>query len=218
PGATSAVIDAPQASYVFRLDSLEAAGVPPLASIRARVLAAARYEKKKEVARERAKQAIAVLHDASDLVVAGRALGYQVEKLGPFTRVTAPAQFARNPVVLGTAFGLRRGERSGLVAGETGWFVLQALARTGADSAAWLKQRDQQRESLLRPVEQARLQQFIAALRADAKIVDRRSEIFRPAAAGESSRSGASDRPRRGGSRSAVGRRGGGARWAGRRS
>src|SRR5438270_279844 len=106
PGETSPVIDAPQASYVFRLDSLEAAGVPPLASIRARVLAAARYEKKEEVARERAKQANTVLHDAGDLVVAGRALGYQVEKLGPFTRVTAPAQFARNPVVLGTAFGL----------------------------------------------------------------------------------------------------------------
>src|SRR5438876_3361025 len=130
--------------------------------------------------------ALPILHDAGDLVVAGRALGYQVEKLGPFTRVTAPAQFARNPVVLGTAFGLRRGERSGLVAGETGWFVLQTLARTGADSAAWLKQRDQQRESLLRPVEQARLQQFIAALRADATIVDRRSETFRPAAASQS--------------------------------
>ncbi len=186
PGETSPVIDAPQASYVFRLDSLEAAGVPPLLSIRARVLAAARYEKKKAVARERAEHAIAALHDASDLGVAGRARGYQVEKLGPFTRVTAPAQFARNPVVLGTAFGLRPGERSGLVAGETGWFVLQALARTGADSAAWLKQRDQQRESLLRPLEQARLQQFIAALHADAKIVDRRSEIFRPATAGES--------------------------------
>src|SRR5437667_124690 len=186
PGETRPVTDAPHASYALGLESLEAAGVPPLASIRARVLAAARDDKKKEVARERAKQANTVLHDAGDLVVAGRALGYQVEKLGPFTRVTAPAQFARNPVVLGTAFGLRRGERSGLVAGETGWFVLQALARTGADSAAWLKQRDKQRESLLRPVEQARLQQFIAALRADAKIVDRRSEIFRPAAAAES--------------------------------
>jgi len=64
--------------------------------------------------------------------------------------------------------------------------VLQALARAGADSAAWLKQRDQQRESLLRPIEQARLQQFVAALRADAKIVDRRREIFRPATASES--------------------------------
>src|SRR5438034_11648011 len=77
------------------------------------------------------------LHDAlpisGDLVVAGRALGYQVEKLGPFTRVTAPAQFARNPVVLGTAFGLQRGERSGLVAGETGWFVRSEERRVGKE-------------------------------------------------------------------------------------
>ncbi|PYP42052.1 MAG: hypothetical protein DMD42_12655 [Gemmatimonadetes bacterium] len=186
PGETSPVIDAAQASYVFRLDSLEAAGVPPLASIRARVLAAARFEKKKAVARERADQAAAALRDAGDLLSAGRARGYRVEKLGPFTRVTAPAQFARNPLLLGAAFGLRGGERSGVIADETGRFVLQGLAHVDADSAAWLKQRDQQREALVRPVEQARLQQFIAALRADAKIVDRRSEIFRPTAASES--------------------------------
>ena len=186
PGETSPVIDAARASYVFRLDSLEAAGVPPLAKIRARVLEAARYEKKKGVARQQAEQAASALRDAGDLVSAGRARGYRVESLGPFTRVTAPAQFARNPILLGAAFGLRRGERSGVIADETGWFVLQALARAGADSAAWLKQRDQQREQLLQPVEKARLQQFVAALRADAKIVDRRAEIFRPAAASES--------------------------------
>jgi peptidyl-prolyl cis-trans isomerase D len=186
PGETSPVIDAARGSYVFRLDSLEAAGVPPLPQIRARVLAAARHEKKKVVARERAQQAAAALSATTDLLAAGRARGYRVEKLGPFTRVTAPAEFARNPVVLGAAFGLRPGERSDVIADETGWFVVQTLARAGADSAAWLKQRDQQRESLRRPVEQARLQQFLAALRADAKIVDRRSEIFQPAAASES--------------------------------
>src|SRR5207249_12119598 len=43
PGETSPVIDAPQASYVFRLDSLEAAGVPPLASIRAREIGRAAW-------------------------------------------------------------------------------------------------------------------------------------------------------------------------------
>src|SRR6266513_3126064 len=157
-----------------------------LARIRSRVLDAARYEKKKVVARERGAQAAATLREAGDLVSAGRARGYRVEKLGPFTRVTAPAQFARNPMLLGAAFGLRRGERSGVIADATGWFVVQTLARVAADSAVWLKQRDQQRESLVRPVEQARLQQFVAALRADATIVDRRAEIFRPAAASES--------------------------------
>jgi len=185
-GETSPVIDAGQASYVFRLDSLEAAGVPPLAGIRGRVLAGARYEKKKAVARERAEQAATALRDASDLLSTARARGFLVEKLGPFTRVTAPVQFARNPVLLGAAFGLRPAERSGVIADETGWFLLQGLARAGADSAAWLKQRAQQREALTRPVEQARLQQFVTALRADATIVDRRSEMFRSAAASES--------------------------------
>ncbi len=186
PGETSPVIDAQGASYVFRLDSLEPDGVPPLNQIRGRVLSAGRYEKKKAVTRERAEQAAASLRDAPDLVAAGRARGYRTEKLGPFTRVSAPSEFARNPMVLGVAFGLRPGERSGLVAGETGDFVLQSLARYAADSAAWLKQRAAQREALVRPIAQARVQQYLAALRAQAKVVDRREELFRPGAASES--------------------------------
>ncbi|HVH69098.1 MAG TPA: SurA N-terminal domain-containing protein [Gemmatimonadales bacterium] len=183
PGETSPVIDASAASYVFRLDSLEAGGVPPLAQIRARVLAAARYEKKKALARERADQA-AALRDAPDLLAAGRGRGYHVEKLGPFTRLTAPPpDFARNPVLLGAAFGLRNGERSGAVVGETGCFVVQSLGHQPADSAAWLKQRAEQREQLMRAVMQARVQQYLGALRAQAKVVDRREELFRPAAA-----------------------------------
>jgi putative SOS response-associated peptidase YedK len=61
--------------------------------------------------------------------------------------------------------------------------VMQSLARHPADSAAWLKQRADQREALLRPIAQARVQQYLAALRAQAKVVDRREELFRPGAA-----------------------------------
>jgi len=187
PGETGPVIDAPRASYVFRLDSLEAAGVPPLAQVRARVLDEARHEKKKALARERAGRVAQDLHDATDLLTAGRARGLRVQKEGPFTRVTAGPEFTRNPVVLGAAFALRPGERSPLIAGETGFFLLQGIARTAADSTAWLKQRDPQREALVRPIEQARIQQYLAALRAKATIVDRRNEIFRPAAAASES-------------------------------
>src|SRR5437763_660674 len=187
PGETGPVIDAPRASYVFRLDSLEAAGVPPLAQVRARVLDEARHEKKKALARERAGRVAQDLHDATDLLTVGRARGLRVQKEGPFTRVTAGPEFTRNPVVLGAAFALRPGERSPLIAGETGLFLLQGITRTAADSAAWRKQRDQQRETLTRPIEQARIQQYLAALRAKATIVDRRNEIFRPAAAASES-------------------------------
>ncbi len=180
PGETSPVIEGERASYVFRLDSIFPEGVPPLAQIRDRVTEGARYEKKKAVARERAERMAAALRDATDLLAAGRARGFPVEKLGPFTRVSAPSLFARDPIVLGAAFGLRPGEKTDLLAGEAGFFMLQGIARAPADSAAWLKQRDQQRAALLRPVAQARVQQFVAALRAQAKVVDRRKELFRP--------------------------------------
>src|SRR5256884_8463 len=166
---------------------LDAVDVPPLAQLRARVLDAARHEKKKALAREHAEPVARELHDATDLVAAARARGLRVQKEGPFTRVTAGPEFTRNPVVLGAAFALRPGERSPLIAGETGFFLLQGIARTAADSTAWLKQRDPQREALVRPIEQARIQQYLAALRAKATIVDRRNEIFRPAAAASES-------------------------------
>jgi len=176
------VIEGARASYVFRLDSLQPAGVPPLAEIRGRVLEAARFEKKKEVARQRAERIAAGLRDAPDLLAAGRARGVPVRRAGPFARIAPPPELAREPVVLGAAFGLKPGEKTGLLAGETGFFLLQGIARTSADSAAWLKQRDEQRESLLWPIAQARIQQFVAALRAEAKIVDRRKELYRPTA------------------------------------
>src|SRR5207248_1769706 len=158
-GETSPVIDGPRASYVFRLDSLEPAGVPPLAQLRARVLDEVRHEKKKGLAREHAEQVARERPDAADLAAAARARGLRVQKEGPFTRVTAGPEFTRNPVVLGAAFALRSGERSPLIAGETGLFLLQGIARTTVDSAAWHQQRDQQRDTLIRPIEQARIQQ-----------------------------------------------------------
>jgi len=182
PGETSPVIEGERANYVFRLDSLQAAGTPPLAQIRDRVREAARYEKKQAIARQRANEALAVLAGMPDLLQAGRARGLPVEKLGPFTRLNPPAAIARDPVVLGAAFGLRPGQRTGVLVSQTGCFIVQGIARQPADSGAWLKQRDQQREAILRPAQQARVQQYLSALRAQANIVDRRKEVFRPTA------------------------------------
>jgi len=181
-GETSPVIEGERANYVFRLDSLHLAGAPPLAQVRERVRETVRYEKKKALARQRANEALAVLADAPDLLQAGRARDLPVEKVGPFTRLNPPGALAREPIVVGAAFGLRPRQRTGVLAGETGFFILQGIARQPADSGAWLKQRDQQREAILRPAQQARVQQYLAGLKAQASVVDRRKEIFRPSA------------------------------------
>src|SRR5437588_2785693 len=95
PGETSPLIEGERANYVFRLDSLYAAGTPPLAQIRDRVLGVARYEKKKAIARQRAALALAELASAPDLLQAGRARGLPGERLGPFPRRNPPSAIPR---------------------------------------------------------------------------------------------------------------------------
>ena len=72
-----------------------------------------------------------------------------------------------------------------MIAGVGGDFIVESVGRKMADSSAWLKQKDTQRAQLLANVRQARIQQYVDALRAKAKIVDRRKDIFRTQAAAD---------------------------------
>ncbi len=112
-------------------------------------------------------------------MAAGAARALQIQRFGPFTRLQPPGYVAREPVVVGAAFGLRVSERSGVIIGQGGDFIIESLGRKMADSSAWLKQKDAQRAQMLAAVRQARIQQYVDGLRARAKIVDRRKEIFR---------------------------------------
>jgi hypothetical protein len=184
-GETSPIIEAKPAYYVFRLDSLIPEGVPPLADVRGQVIAAVKLEKQKAIAHHRADSLAAALRGIPDLLAAGTARGLPVQRFGPFTRIKPPGYLAREPLVVGAAFGLRVGERSGVIVGDGGDFIIESLGRKMADSSAWLAQKEAQRTQLLTAVRQARIQQYVDALRAKAKIVDRRKEIFRTQASAQ---------------------------------
>lgn len=184
-GETSPVIEAAPAYYVFRLDSLIPEGVPPLDEMRAELTAAVRLEKRQQLLGPRADRLYGELRGEQDLAGAARSRSLNVQTLGPFNRVNPPAYLPREPLVLGTAFGLRAGERSGLIKGNDGHYVVQIVTRHTADSAAWLAQRDMQREQVLQTARQARIRSYIEGMRAAAKIVDRRKEMFRPQAAAD---------------------------------
>ncbi len=184
-GETSPIIEAKPAYYVFRLDSLVPEGVPPLAGVRAQVVAAVKLERQQAIAHRRADSLAAALRGTPNLIAAGAARGLTVQRFGPFTRLQPPSYLAREPVVVGAAFGLRVAERSGVIAGQGGDFIVESLGRKMADSSGWLAQKDAQRVQLLTAVRQARIQQYMDALRAKAKIVDRRKEIFRTQASAD---------------------------------
>lgn len=178
-GETSNVIQGEVAYYVFRLDSLQKEGVAPLAQVRDEVNYRVRLEKKAALWKARTDQ-LATALGSSQLAQAAVAQGLAVQRQGPFTRLHPPPILQLEPNVVGEIFRLGVGQHSGALIGEHRGFVVQLVSRHVADSAAWVAQRDQQREALMQSARQARVDAYIAALRKRAKVVDRRKDVFRP--------------------------------------
>lgn len=180
PGATSPVIETPYAYYVFRLDSLHDAGLPPLSEIRGSVERRVRENKKWDIARRLAKEYMKRLEEGSTMAQAAAAMKLAHREFGPFSRVNPPLT---NPLVVGTAFGLDVGKRSGILDTKDGLYIIQSLAHTKADSAKFLKELDQYRARSVNAARQERVRSYLSALRSSAKVVDRRDKVLQQAAA-----------------------------------
>ena len=174
PGEHSEVVEAEQSYVVFRLDSLQADGVPPLESIRGTVQARVAQGKKRTAAKElAAKLATQAKQGTALKQLAGPGIEYK--ELGLFARLSAPLQ---DPKLIGAAFGAGKGEIDGPVATDDGVYLFQGMERVPADSAEFVKNVTQIRNEALQAAQQSRVRAFATALRTSAKIVDRRSDIY----------------------------------------
>jgi peptidyl-prolyl cis-trans isomerase D len=175
-GETSPVIDGEVASYVFRLDSVQQAGVPPLVQIHDAVAAKVREQKKEEKAKAVAEDLIRRVKAGSSLADASKALKLPNREFDPSPRIAFPLQ---NPQIVGAAFGLPEGSLSGVIDTPEGLYVIRVLQHIPADSAAFVKDRDQLRRDAIRSVRQERIREYLADLRTSAKILDRRNDILK---------------------------------------
>jgi peptidyl-prolyl cis-trans isomerase D len=179
PGATSPTIEASLAFYVFRLDSAQAAGVPPLGQIRQSVAAQARTEKKVEVARKVARDYEKRLQAGGDMGAVADSMKLPYKEFGPFSRINPPLT---DPIVVGTAFGLDVGQRSGLLDTKDGIYFVKVLEHTKADSAAFAKDLETYRAQMIRVAQQDRVRSYLEALRQNAKVVDDRKKVLQQTA------------------------------------
>ncbi|HEU5041727.1 MAG TPA: peptidylprolyl isomerase [Gemmatimonadales bacterium] len=174
PGATSPVIETSVAFYVFRLDSLQKEGVPPLAQIHDAVAATARQAKKRDLARKLGEEYVKRVEGGTSMAAAAEAMKLPHREFGPFSRVNPPLT---DPIVVGTAFGLDQGQRSGLLDTKDGLYVLQTVERVKADSTQFVKELDAYRGRMIQLARQDRVRGFLAALRESAKVVDNRAKL-----------------------------------------
>lgn len=178
PGSTSPVIETSYAFYIFRLDSLHQAGIPPLGEVRSTVVSQVRDEKKWKAARELAAEYLKRVNAGSSLGAAADAMKLPHREFGPFSRINPPLT---NPIVVGAAFGLKKGERTGVLDTKEGLYVLEALDRIKADSAAFTKDLEQYRARAINLAKQERVRNYLTALRKSARIVDDREKVLRTA-------------------------------------
>jgi len=174
PGHTSPVIETSFAFYIFRIDSVQAAGVPPLAQVRPAVEFALRNDKKKQLVKPKAEEYLKRLANGESMAAAAKAMNLPNREFGPFSRVNPPLT---DPMVVGSAFGLEKGQRSGLLDTPDGMYVMESLERVPADSAKFVKELDEYRTKMIDMARQARVRGYLAALRQSAKIVDNRARL-----------------------------------------
>ncbi len=177
-GETSPVIETSGAFYVFRLDSLTPAGIPPLSEVMDQARAAAAAAARRTAAERIARDAEQRLAGGMSLEQAAQALGLQVQSIGPFTRTASVPLLGTASAAIGSAFRLRIGERSGLMQTDEAFFFLQAERRSQADSSAWRAQLDAQRAQMVQLARRARAQQYVEGLRRAARIKDRRDQVL----------------------------------------
>ena len=170
-GEVGEVIETPDAFYLFRLDSLVDASEPTLAAVRPAVEDAVRDVKRRELARNVAAEFLKRVNEGSTDEQAARALGLASQDFGPFSRVQPPLD---NPELVGAAFGLQPGARSGIIDVEQGLYVIRSIERIPADSAAFATAVDEFRAAAVREARQARVRNYLAALREGAEIEDNR--------------------------------------------
>lgn len=175
-GETSELFDDDNGYYLARLDSITQGGEPNVDAAKDEVRAQLAMTKALDAQMPKAQQ-LATAAAASSLESAAAAQKLEVQHSGMFTRGSFVPGLGQFNEAVGAAFGLPVGAVSAPVKTSDAIFVLRVDKRTRADSAAWLKQKDQQRQQRLQQLQQQRLQMFFLDLRQSAKIDDKRKAI-----------------------------------------
>jgi peptidyl-prolyl cis-trans isomerase D len=173
-GETSDLIDADDAYYLVRLDSLREGGKPTFEAARDDIRRELVRTKKLDMLIPQAQVLVTAVRSGQTLEAAAKTAGLEVQKSPTFARTTQVPTLGQTTEAIGAAFGAAVGSVAPPMKGLNNVIVLRVDRRTEADRAAFEKQKKEQSVQMGQRVRQQRVQQYLSALRESAKIQDNR--------------------------------------------
>ena len=175
-GELSEPIDAGDRLVVARVVERYEAGPRPFEEVRSQIEAEVLTQKKREVLAARLREAAS----GGSLSAIAQAAETTVQTADALSLASPVVPgFGQEPAMVGAAFGLKPGQRSGVIEGENAVFVVQTTAlRGGTPGELTAATREQIREQLLQRKRQRVQQAWLQALRDDADIEDYRSQFL----------------------------------------
>ncbi len=175
PVQVSPVFETPEAFYIVSVEAFRPAGRIPLSEASPEIQRQLILRKKTEEARRIGQAMVAEIRAGKSLEDAAREKGLTVETAGPFTRMGFNPAFGQTNAVTGAAFGVPIGQVSDVLETPGGLFVVRPKERTEADREQFEAEKEQLREFAIFQLQQEALARWMAELRANADIVDRRA-------------------------------------------
>ena len=176
-GEASEVYETPTAFYMVELVSRTESGITPLKEATPEITELVKQEKKLERAKEFGRTVVEKITKGATLDQAAQQSNLKVAAVGPFTRLEFVPGLGRANPAIGTAFGLKPGQTSGLVESDGVLYIIQTVEKTEADRAEFDAQKEAARGRMTQALAEQRWNEFLAALKQDAKIVDNRENL-----------------------------------------
>ena len=182
-GEVSPVFEEQDNYYMFELVSRTEEGITSLAEATPSIRTILVNQQQLEKARARLQPVAEAARQGTSLDQIAAQNNVKVLEAGPFTRSDFVPGLGRFTAPVGAAFGLPPGQVSQLLDADGMLILEQVVSRTAADRAKWQEQLPQQRARVLQALGDQKWQQFMTALRENAKIVDNRRKLEQQSAA-----------------------------------
>ncbi|MGQ0562806.1 MAG: SurA N-terminal domain-containing protein [Gemmatimonadota bacterium] len=176
-GETSEVFETPQAFYMVEALSRKEAGVVPLEQATPEITEILKRQKKLERAKELGRTIVEKIRAGTPMQEVARQYRVRLAEAGPFSRLEFVPGLGRANAAIGTAFGQKAGQTSGLVEAEGLLFVIETLEKKEADRAEFEKEMEGARQRMTQALAEQRWNEFLAALKENARIVDNREAV-----------------------------------------